>query len=231
MPQARHATDGRRDTYHHGDLHHALVMAGLDLARTGGPDAVVLREATRRTGVSPNAAYRHFNGREALLDEVAVRATGYLTDAMNEAVVRARVEFANAEPKVRTTEVILAACRGYIDFALDEPGWFGVCASISDCSVETYVRHTSAGRSNGATDVAERPTMVPEVLRSVLQLPEPLSWAPDVTVDDFEVVLRSTLYGFSMLATTATMRVDDQSRRAGQVLSQLRTWIFHSIQK
>ena len=41
--------------------------AGLELARSGGPDAVVLREATRRVGVAPNAAYRHFADRGALL--------------------------------------------------------------------------------------------------------------------------------------------------------------------
>ncbi len=39
-----------RATYHHGDLRRALLEAGLDLAREGGPDAVVLREATRRVG-------------------------------------------------------------------------------------------------------------------------------------------------------------------------------------
>ena len=59
-----------RSTYHHGDLRRALLEAGTDLAREGGPDKVVLREATRRVGVSANAAYRHFADRDALLDEV-----------------------------------------------------------------------------------------------------------------------------------------------------------------
>ncbi|MCE1190745.1 MAG: TetR/AcrR family transcriptional regulator, partial [Acidovorax sp.] len=48
-----------RSTYRHGDLRRALLDAGIELARQGGPDAVVLREATRRAGVAPNAAYRH----------------------------------------------------------------------------------------------------------------------------------------------------------------------------
>ena len=58
------ATRGRR-SYRHGDLRRALLDAGVALAREGGPDAVVLREATRRAGVVPNAAYRHFAGRQA----------------------------------------------------------------------------------------------------------------------------------------------------------------------
>ena len=63
-----------RATYHHGDLRRALLEAGTDLAREGGPDKVVLREATRRVGVSANAAYRHFADRDALLGEVVSRA-------------------------------------------------------------------------------------------------------------------------------------------------------------
>jgi AcrR family transcriptional regulator len=59
-----------RTTYRHGDLSRALVDAGVELARSGGPAAVVLREATRRAGVSPNAAYRHFADRHALLEAV-----------------------------------------------------------------------------------------------------------------------------------------------------------------
>ena len=63
-----------RKTYHHGDLRQALVQAGLELARAGGPEAVVLREATRRAGVAPNAAYRHFANREALFGAVRAAA-------------------------------------------------------------------------------------------------------------------------------------------------------------
>jgi AcrR family transcriptional regulator len=45
----------------------ALIAAGVELARSGGPDAVVLREVTRMVGVVPNAAYRYFAHRDALL--------------------------------------------------------------------------------------------------------------------------------------------------------------------
>ncbi len=50
----------RRAAYHHGDLPNALADAATDLARSGGPEAVVLREAARRVGVSAAAAYRHY---------------------------------------------------------------------------------------------------------------------------------------------------------------------------
>ena len=57
--------------YHHGDLAQALVDAGLEVTRAGGPSALTIREVTRRVGVSPNAAYRHFPDRLALLRAVS----------------------------------------------------------------------------------------------------------------------------------------------------------------
>src|SRR4030088_2432585 len=67
-----------RSTYRHGDLRRALLEAGIALAQAGGPDAVVLREATRRAGVVPNAAYRHFASRMELLRAVRMAALSRL---------------------------------------------------------------------------------------------------------------------------------------------------------
>src|SRR5262245_66272447 len=61
----------RTQPYHHGNLRPVLVDTAVELARSTGPDGVVLREVARRAGVSHNAAYRHFEDRAALLAEVA----------------------------------------------------------------------------------------------------------------------------------------------------------------
>ncbi len=60
-----------RRGYHHGDLRRALVDAALRLIERDGPDALKLREAARRAGVSQAAPYRHFPNRRALLAAVA----------------------------------------------------------------------------------------------------------------------------------------------------------------
>lgn len=100
--------------YHHGALRAALVEASIALAREGGPDRVVLREAARAAGVSHSAAYRHFADREALLAEVSSYARGELAAQMRRRVNR------STDPRKRLRAVGTA----YVDFAISEPGLF-----------------------------------------------------------------------------------------------------------
>jgi AcrR family transcriptional regulator len=110
-----------RHSYHHGDLANALTGAALELARAGGPDAVVLREAARQIGVSATAAYRHFSSREDLIHAVKERALGELAERME-------VELDRLPAGDATAEQLLARLRalgaGYIGFALEQPGLF-----------------------------------------------------------------------------------------------------------
>lgn len=105
--------------YHHGDLRDALIAAGLDLTRAGGPAALTVRAATRRAGVSPNAAYRHFADRAALLQAVRFAIQQRMAAGMG-----------TMDQEADTTETGIAMLRavglGYIRFALTEPGWFSV---------------------------------------------------------------------------------------------------------
>ena len=70
------AITGARRRRPRGAVRDGLIAAGLELARAGGPDAVVLREAARMVGVVPNAAYRHFADRDELLAAVCTAAMG-----------------------------------------------------------------------------------------------------------------------------------------------------------
>jgi len=110
-----------RSTYHHGDLRAALVQAGLALVREGGPEALVLREATRRAGVAPNAAYRHFANHQALFEAVRAATLGALAQA-----IEAELRHAEAldDPVARARGMLAAVGRGYLGFAQAETGWF-----------------------------------------------------------------------------------------------------------
>jgi AcrR family transcriptional regulator len=116
----------QRSTYRHGDLRQALLDAGIAMAREGGPEAVVLREATRRAGVSPNAAYRHFADREALVSAVADAAAG-----ASAAAIEAEWDAVPAGTPAETAHAHLRAVgRGYLRFARDEPGLFRAAYTV-----------------------------------------------------------------------------------------------------
>ena len=62
--------------YHHGNLRQALVDAALVLIEKKGPMGFTLSEAAQNAGVTPAAVYRHFEGREDLIAEVALQGFG-----------------------------------------------------------------------------------------------------------------------------------------------------------
>lgn len=113
----------RRSGYHHGDLRNALTDAATDLARAGGPDAVVLREAARRVGVSATAAYRHFASHVDLFNAVKERALSALAAAMQKEI--SAVPDGGDRVK-RALARFQAVGVAYIRFALAEPGLFRV---------------------------------------------------------------------------------------------------------
>jgi AcrR family transcriptional regulator len=104
-----------------------LVAAGLELARAGGPDAVVLREATRMVGVVPNAAYRHFADRDELLAAVCASAMRELADRMAAGV--AAVPGERGDP-VAARERLGAIGTAYLRFAREEPGLFATAFAL-----------------------------------------------------------------------------------------------------
>ena len=110
-----------------GAVRDGLVAAGLELARTGGPDAVVLREATRMVGVVPNAAYRHFADRDELLAAVSMAAMRELAARMAAGVARVPGKYGDADAAGLRLGAIGTA---YLEFAREEPGWFATAFAL-----------------------------------------------------------------------------------------------------
>jgi AcrR family transcriptional regulator len=110
-----------------GAVRDGLVAAGLELARVGGPDAVVLREATRMVGVVPNAAYRHFADRDELLAAVCAAAMGELADRMAAGVAQVRGQYGDPEAAGLRLGAIGVA---YLEFAREEPGLFATAFAL-----------------------------------------------------------------------------------------------------
>ena len=111
----------KRPSYHHGNLPNALTEAATELAREGGPEAVVLREAARQVGVSATAAYRHFHGHGDLMHAVKEQAAAQLARSMATELAATPAE---RDPRAEAVRRLRALGRGYLRFALGEPGLF-----------------------------------------------------------------------------------------------------------
>jgi AcrR family transcriptional regulator len=107
----------RRPRYHHGNLPQALRDAALALINEAGADALTLRGAAKRAGVSQAAPYRHFRNKEALLAAVAEEGFRAMAEAMGRRAAPHR-----ADPAGR----LRALGRAYVEFATRHPAHFRV---------------------------------------------------------------------------------------------------------
>lgn len=194
-----------REGYHHGHLREALVEAAVGLAAESGPSGIVLRAVTRQVGVSPNAAYRHFADRDALLAEVAHRAMGGLVAAMQRRQERLPVV---GDAQQRAVARLEAIGQGYVDFALAEPGLFRVCFAAPP---DVVLPGGPGGSGDDGAATAEQPAdgvsaadPVPDsdpfaVLNRALDDLVDVGWLPAERRPGAEVLCWSVVHGFATL--------------------------------
>lgn len=121
VPAARRRREVARPRYHHGDLPAALKQAAVTLIARHGVEGFSLREAAVAVGVSPSAAYRHFEDKSALLRAIALDAFAEMGQRFAEAMARvpgSGVRAARAR--------FLAQGEAYVAFALEQPERFQV---------------------------------------------------------------------------------------------------------
>lgn len=185
-----------RTAYHHGNLRAALVDAGIGLAREHGPAGVVLRAVAREVGVSHNAAYRHFADRDALLAAIAERAMESLVAAMQRRVA----EVDEPDPVLAARLRLRGIERGYVDFALTEPGMFRVVfAAPPEVAMPAG---GGAGVSADAGDAGDAPALDPfGVLNAALDDLVEVGFLPPERRPGAEVLCWSAVHGFASLLT------------------------------
>jgi AcrR family transcriptional regulator len=162
-----------RSTYHHGHLRPALIAAARALLEERGSEAVGLREAARRVGVSPTATYRHFRDKDDLL--AAVAAAGFR-------------EFAAALAQGgREGQPLSAMGAAYVDFALARPGMFRLMFSRLMAKRELYPEYRDAADEAFA------------VLRRGVQSQAPAGEGHGAAVDAAAIAAWSLVHGLSHL--------------------------------
>lgn len=197
----------KRSTYRHGNLRSALLEAALELAREGGPDSVSLREVTRRAGVSPNAAYRHFADRGALVHGVSQAAMARVALAME-----AEIDGLPAaqDPAEAARARFRAVGTGYIRFAVTEPGWFRTAFHVP--ADMTYAADATAAGAGGLTPF--------ELLGASLDALVETGVLPEDRRPGAEFLAWSAVHGLAALIIDGPLRgiTPEQAHDAGQGL-------------
>jgi len=175
--------------YHHGDLRRVLVDGALQLLEEGGAEAVSVREAARRAGVSPGAPFRHFPSRDALMMAVAEEAQRRF---------RAEIELAladvpAADPLARFRSFGLA----YLRWAMRNPAHFEVISSG-----RFFDHDKAAGLSRDNAEVIEMTerTLAEAFAQGQLR---------DLDLKQVQIAGRALVYGF------ARMNIDGHFPRWG----------------
>jgi AcrR family transcriptional regulator len=174
-----------------GAVRDGLVAAGLKLARAGGPDAVVLREATRMVGVVPNAAYRHFADRDELLAAVCAAALRELAGRMAAGVARVRGRRGDPAAARRRLHAI---CSAYLAFSRQEPGLFATAFALPQ--QHTY-EAPDGGTGNGLSPLGHLRAVLDELAEAgVLQRRR----------DGIEYPIWSAVHGLAVLTGQGPLR-------------------------
>lgn len=133
-----------KEHYHHGDLRSTLIAEGLKQLEERR-DAISLRALSKAAGVSPNAPYRHFADKNALLAALAAEGFRLFADGMV------------AAAEGRPLDALFRQGRAYLDFALSHPALYRLMFSPEGYSLTSDSCQREARRAFGSlTETAAR---------------------------------------------------------------------------
>lgn len=124
---------GSPKPFHHGNLRQALIEAAL-----AAPDieGLSLRQIATGLGVTPAAAYRHFESREGLLNEVARIGFDRLADRFAVAFDLGRPPADAGDARSRLARLAQA----YLEFADEEPALWRLLFGVQGASFRDTAR-------------------------------------------------------------------------------------------
>lgn len=186
--------------YHHGDLRNALLDAAEALIAERGADGWSLREASARVGVSPSAAYHHFDSRDALVRTLADRVIARVGERLSHAAATA-----DGGPQ----QPLIAIGREYVRWAVEDPAVARVAFA--------------AGRTEPATRISPHPH---EVLAAELDRLAGAGALPTSARPGAEFVIWAAMHGLAVLVADGLVRLDSPQaidREAERVLGAVLT--------
>lgn len=111
------------DQQHHGNLKEALILAGMQLLRDEGLQALTLRRCAALAGVSHAAPAHHFDGLKGLKTAIATRGYAIFEQMMKDGITA-------AGPDKHAQAIGL--CKGYIRFGTEHNALFNLIFDSPD---------------------------------------------------------------------------------------------------
>ncbi|WP_020556902.1 MULTISPECIES: WHG domain-containing protein [Streptomycetaceae] len=172
-----------KERYHHGELRAALLDAAELLVRERGVDGWSLREVSARVGVSPSAAYHHFDSRDALVRTLSERVIARLGERLRRAAHRASGDHRHRR--------LIAYGRSYVRWALEDPA----VARLA----------FAAGRTDLRTPISPHPH---DVLAAELDRLVDTGELPSAARPGAEFVVWAAVHGLATLLTDGLVHLD-----------------------
>jgi AcrR family transcriptional regulator len=195
-PRERGASK-KASSYHHGALQAALIRSAREILESEGYEALTLRAAARRAGVSQAAPYNHFADKAALLASIAAQGFKEFAAAMRHEVDAA------VDPEARLN----AAGIAYVAFATSNPGLFKLMFG------------SNVHQSSGDPDLDAARNSAYEVLRGAVHAVQ-LSGACDPAPEELES-LRSwaLVHGLATMINEGTIAPSIYGARSARELT------------
>lgn len=175
-------------TYHHGNLEAAVLEQALINAASQGPQGISIREIARELDVSAPAIYRHYTNHNALLLAVKISILDNMGRYMEKESAQLAANPNNKDTVEQTLEHLRAIGRGYIRFAIDEPGLFRTAFFPGDTSGK-------AG-SDELLEIMGKPCLY---LQSILEELAKLGYIKAEDIEPYSFMLWSLTHGFALL--------------------------------
>lgn len=121
------------------DLRQRILDAAEALLERDGLGALSMREVARRSGVTHQAPYHHFQDRESIL--AALVTQGFEDLARRLAKANQRTEGGNL------LDALIESGQAYVGFALDRPGLFRIMFRPELCDMACFPGAQAAGES------------------------------------------------------------------------------------
>lgn len=121
------------------DLRQRILDAAEALLESDGLGALSMREVARRSGVTHQAPYHHFQDRESIL--AALVTQGF--DELTRRLARANQRSAHTEK----LDALVESGQAYVGFAIDRPGLFRIMFRPELCDMTRFPAARQAGEN------------------------------------------------------------------------------------